>query len=282
MKVAMSIALLTVSTSLARLAEADEKKTCVDAYVSAQALRDDHHLLAARDQLRVCARQECAPFMRGQIVTECTNWLGQVEGAIPSLIFDVRDGSGNDLSAVRVTMDGVLLAERLDGSAVPVDPGEHRFVFDASDQPRAEKVVVVREGEKARHVGVMLAPKRSTSDGPRPIPRTDASESPTGAYVSFGIGGAALVVGAISGILALGMKSTLDNECKPDGSCPRQDHIDSYHTYVAVTVIGFVAAGVGGTVGFLLLPPKGGDRTPTVSVTPRIGLGWIGLGGSFQ
>jgi len=45
---------------------------------------------------------------------------------------DVRaeDTTGADTLAVRVTIDGQLLAETLDGKAVPIDPGEHVVRFE--------------------------------------------------------------------------------------------------------------------------------------------------------
>ncbi len=120
----------------ATAARADDKTTCADAYSTSQSLRDEHKLLAARAQLRVCARQACARYARGQMVTDCTTWLAQVDQAIPSIVFAVKDGSGNDLSAVRVTMDGQPLTDKLDGTAIQIDPGEHHFSFESADLPK--------------------------------------------------------------------------------------------------------------------------------------------------
>jgi hypothetical protein len=47
-------------------------------------------------------------------------------------------------------MDDKVLAERLDGHSIPLDPGERRFAFEALGFPRVEKMVVLRMAEKDR------------------------------------------------------------------------------------------------------------------------------------
>ena len=41
-----------------------------------------------------------------------------------------RDAKGEDLTEVRLTIDGETVAERLDGRALTLDPGTHTFRFN--------------------------------------------------------------------------------------------------------------------------------------------------------
>jgi hypothetical protein len=83
-------------------ARADTTKAqCIEANTKGQDLRRDGKLSMARDQFRVCADPSCPTIVR----VDCTKRLDELEGAQPTIIFDARDGSGHDLSAVAVTVD---------------------------------------------------------------------------------------------------------------------------------------------------------------------------------
>ncbi len=64
-------------------------------------------------------------------------------------MFDVKDASGNSQTSVVVTMDGQPFADRLDGTAVALDPGDHLFSFTAPGQAKVERHVVIYEGDKS-------------------------------------------------------------------------------------------------------------------------------------
>ena len=101
------------------------KERCVNANADAQALRQDNKLTAAREQLALCVDPACPAIVR----EDCAKRLDDLERAQPTIVFDVKDSSGSDMSAVTVTVDGKPLAERLVGTALKVDPGEHVFLF---------------------------------------------------------------------------------------------------------------------------------------------------------
>jgi hypothetical protein len=130
-----------------RSASADPKQVCNDAYEQGQTLRDQHKLIKAREQLRLCAAPSCAPA----IVKECTEWLKDIEPRIPSVVLTAKNGAGADVTDVKVTMDGAPLAGSLDGLAVDVDPGPHTFVFEGA-AGRTEQKVLVAEGGKSQRV----------------------------------------------------------------------------------------------------------------------------------
>jgi hypothetical protein len=94
-----------------------------------------------------------------------------------------------------------------------------------------------------------------------------------------------LIVGGITGVLAMGKHSTLSKEC-PNGSCPAgtpQSDLSSYHTMGLLSTIGFAVAIVGGGVGtyFLLTAPSAPPAPQTTGIHPFIGPGIVGAVGRF-
>jgi len=274
------------ASAVATVSAADDKKTCRDAYVAAQTLRDQHQLVEARDQLRTCARKECAPSMRGQMVKDCTDWLAQVEAALPSIVFDVKDGNGNDLSAVKVTMDGQPFAEKLDGSGLPIDPGEHRFTFDDVDGlAHSEKTLVMHEGEKDRHVSVALGAPSGAAPAAATLPAaasvSDGSTQRTIGLVVGGVGVAGVVVGSIFGGMALSGSPCSSNS----KTCATQADHDTLVAHETIANIGLGVGLVGLVVGgylFLTAHPTTSTKEPaSASVAPWIGWGAAGVTGRF-
>jgi hypothetical protein len=143
------VSALFASLTVATVAQADDKQACNDAYRQAQVLRNDHKLVEAREQLRVCAGGSCPGF----IAKDCSDWLKADESKTPSVVLAAKNPAGADLFDVKVTMDGAPLSSKLDGLAIDVDPGPHTFAFDAPEG-HAEQKIVVAEGAKAQRVAV--------------------------------------------------------------------------------------------------------------------------------
>jgi hypothetical protein len=98
------------------------KAQCVDANVSAQDLRRDGKLSAAREQLVKCAERSCPALVRD----DCTRRLDEVDKAEPTIAFEVK-AAGADVFAVTVTVDGKPWTDTLEGKPIPADPGEPRL-----------------------------------------------------------------------------------------------------------------------------------------------------------
>jgi hypothetical protein len=248
------------------------KQQCIDANVRSQDLRRDGKLSAARDALRACAIPACPAIVRD----DCTKRLDELEKAQPTVIFEVRDEAGNDLVAVNVTMDGQPFAARLGGAPLPVDPGEHTFVFDVPGQPRFEKKLVLREGEQGRRERVTIGsaqeqarppvPTESSSTAPSSAPG-DRSTSGPGVQrvlaVAAGIVGVAgLGVGSAFGLVALSKRDAARNVC-PEPLCPDASGSSKWSDAKSAANISTVAFAVGGAgivagaVLWLTAPPVG-------------------------
>ena len=258
-----------------KVAEAAEptKQECVAANENAQDLRRAGKLRDARTQLAVCTAGSCPAAVR----EDCARRLREVENALPSVVFVAKDRNGRDLSAVRVTMDGEPLVEKLDGTGIAIDPGEHRFAFAAVGLRPATSTIVVREGDSDRPLRIVLE-----SAAPRPAPvETPAAGSDGGARRALGatlaiLGVGGVAVGSVFGLLA---KSTYDNarsEC-PTGvlsQCPVQAtqataDKDSADGQAVVSTVAFIGGGVllaTGAILFFTAPKAGGAVTVGAAV----------------
>jgi hypothetical protein len=267
---------LALAAALATVPAAADptKEQCIAANDHAQELRQTGKLGAAREQLLVCVAQSCP----GPVRADCAQRLDEIAKAMPSVVFEVKDAAGNDVSSARITIDGQPLAGNA-GTALEVDPGEHTFVFEAGGLAKVEKKLVLVEGVRGRHEVIRLAntPEAATS-APAPSNEDVSSRSsgpPLLSYVALGVGGAGLVLGVTTGLVAGGKHGDLANVCSDaSGTCPASasGDLDSYHTWRTVSTVGYIvgAVGVAGGAVLWLTAPKA-----QASTTARV---WIGPG----
>lgn len=263
MKTILCAALLAALVA-ARPAWAADPTTadCLSATENSLTLRNQHKLRDARAQLLICSAATCPSDIR----EECVRRVAEVNAAMPTIVFEVKDGAGNDLTGVRVDMDGGMLAEHLEGTALSIDPGEHTFTFThASDTP-VQKVFVVREGEKDRRERVVLGTV-AVAAVPATVPAasTRAPVAPAtapspwtgrrvGGLVLAAIGVAGLGVGAGYGLAAMSRHDEAQKDC-PRATCPDQSGVDlwnSAHTAGTISTVAFIGGGVALAAGAVL------------------------------
>jgi hypothetical protein len=236
---------------------AGEGNVCTTSYEKAQYLRRDKKLRAARKELITCSQATCP----GAIVSDCTQWMSEVDKIIPSVVFDARDSKNQSLADVKVSMDGEVLQSKLDGTAVQVDPGTHTFHFEMADGTSGDQQVLVLEGEKARVItySVPVTPGGGSTEPPKNQPDQPSSGgSKTLAYVVGGVGVASLAVGIIVGA----MGSSQASSDKSTGGCApncSDDEVSSIKTKLIVSDI-FIPVGIvgiGAGVALYLLSGNG-------------------------
>ena len=267
---------------------------CLSANDSSISLRNEHKLRAAREQLLVCAAASCPADIR----KECMRRVADVNAAIPTIVFEAKDASGRDLSGVKVSMDGQPLSERLEGTALSIDPGEHTFTFETAGQPNVEKRFVIREGEKERRERVTFgeaakpataggtapaaatgatAPHATAAPSVEPAPSSPASGEGSGlgsqkiaALVVGGIGVVGVGIGTVFGVQAMSKHSDASSAC-PD-RCADQSGVDLWKSARSagnISTAAFVVGGVGLAAGATLwLTAK-----PSASPGPQVGMG---------
>jgi hypothetical protein len=249
------------------------KDECINANESAQTLRMAGKLRDARDNLTLCVSESCPEVLR----RDCAERLNEVQKALPTVVFEIRTAGGDDLSAVRVQMDGAPLAAKLDGTATVVDPGPHAFTFQAAGFAAVAQPILVREGDKARIVSVVMRSNRPQ--------RTSATRVLS--FATLGVGVAGIAVGSVFGILALDDKAWLDDNCKGHAcQSSAQSHIRDLHTNAVASEIGFgvgVLGVVAGAVLFLVSRGSGeaAEMDASTVVVPWIGAETAGVQGTF-
>lgn len=215
------------------------KQQCIGAHEEGLTLRADKKLHAAKERFVACARSDCPALVK----KECTEQVAAVERDAPTVALEARDASGSDTTDVKVAVDGTVVADKLTGAALDVEPGEHTFHFERGDGKVLDVKVLVVEGEKNRKV---LADFGTLE----PKPDATAAASPRGTRAvpvpSLVLGGVAVLALGSFTYFALSGKA---NERDLAGSCgPRctDDEVRPVKTsYLAADislVIGLAAA----------------------------------------
>jgi hypothetical protein len=268
---------LLSGTAFASNASADAP-ACLAAATRAQQLRRAHQLLESRDQLRICAAAVCPSVVQG----DCATWLAEVEKALPGVIVSAKNRAGVDLIDVKVTVDGEPFLTRLDGQTKVMNAGAHIFHFEASDGSSVDQQVLVREGDKSQTVAVILGaavPGAATAPEPK---SSQPSVWRTVGWVAGGVGLAGIVVGAISGIVAVSDKSAA--HCTSDVCDPGT--VSGIKTAANVSNVGWIAGGVllAGGVGLVIFAPRDSTAsTSGVRLVPAMTAsgGQLVIGGAF-
>jgi hypothetical protein len=257
------------------------KEQCVDANGLGQELRRTGKLAAAREQLRACAHPACPALVRD----DCTLRLDELERAQPTIAFSVQDAAGRDLSQVTVRIDGKTLATRLDGTALPVDIGQHTFQFEAEGHAAVTRAFIVIEGEKLRHErvvlvdpGAELAQPTPASGAARPRAETDPARTPLGAHklsgvITGAVGVALLISGTAFGVVASSRWSAAEDACPTHMQCSAQamEDRDGAAKYATLSTVGLVSGGVLAALGvtLFLTAPKAARSHVTLALAPN-------------
>jgi hypothetical protein len=249
--------LCCLSTAAARAED-----SCLSAHENAQRSRRDGHFIEARQQLLLCAQAECPRVVRN----DCTGWADEVEASTPSLVFAVKSSRGGDLSHVRVSANGKVIAEQLDGRAIAVDPGVYELRFEADGHEPLSETISVREAEKSRFVRVALQAEPPTLVAPQPS--EPERVWPVSAIV---LGGVAVAAGASALGLGLWGKREYDRLHDRCGrSCDDSEVATGKRAYIAADVMAGVAAA--SAIGALwIFIHDNRERAPVVSALPTRG-----------
>jgi hypothetical protein len=249
---APTIALMEART----LVELGRWVEAIDAYASVQKMREDPDNPAFRQAADEAAREAEALMPR-----------------IPRLKITVPASE-----TLSVFVDGRVLVPALVGVDNPVDPGAHRV--EARREKGAPLVhdVTLAEGER-RQLAIELeelavpapAPVRPPAPPPPPPLPEQTSRLGVPAIVSFAAGGAGLVLGAVTGGIALGKKSDLDEVCDAELGCPESSSstLSAYRTHRTLSYVGFGVGIVGVAAGtYFVLSAPAKPTTVAIGVSP--------------
>lgn len=268
-----------------RPARAGDRDACIDASEKGQVLRDEGKLENARQKFLFCSREVCPPLVR----TDCANWLANVDARMPSIVVTAKGPDGHDTADVSLTVDGRLIQSRLDGKAVPLDPGEHVIRYErAGNAPITDKVLI-REGEQRRALIVRFPGSNGTAKdtAKEPPPGGIAAPAPRVPVATWVLGGLGVAAGGVVvyfGSSALRDFNQLQTLCDT-GDCDLKLAEKTQRERLVTNI----ALGVGGAalgaalIVFLARPrPLPAPAPARLQILPTPGGAMATVGGSFS
>jgi hypothetical protein len=268
-------------------ASADDKDDCFNAAEQAQKLKTDKKLSQARPALITCSRDVCPQ----QVRADCVKWLGEVDRDMSTVVVRARDANGHDVIDVKVFVDGELLLSKLQGTAVAVDPGQHKVRYEFPSGKTVEEDVLIAEGEKNRVLRAELQEGAGASTAVSTTTTGAATQSQVGSAETSSKGGpgaAPWIIGGV-GLAALGvfigleadiqstysgLKNTCAPSCDPGKVSALQTEID-----VAGVMFGVAIAGVVTSATWLIFSAV--TRHSKSSTTGAFGVAPVVGGGGF-
>jgi hypothetical protein len=238
---------------------------------------------------------EPAPFADAR--TAAQKLADDIAPRIPSIRVTI---AGAGAQGAAVTIDEMTLPAVAIGLPRKVDPGAHVVVAKLG---ATERKVTIQVGEhETKDVPIELpgatetAPTvvtpptttTTTTTNPPPPPPTpvDAPRAKPDPVLPVGItvlsvGGAGIIVGAITGAMSLSQTNTIKSQCSGSVCPPSQsDAISSARTLAIVSDVGFIAGGVLAALGSALVIVAQAHKAPP-HVMALIGPGGVGLAGTF-
>src|SRR6478735_4923183 len=152
-----------------------------------------------------------------------------------------------------VVIAGKSVPAALLGAERPTDPGTHQITATSEGYRPASATVTLAEGAH-QEVSLQLdklpnavsaLPASTVAPSTPPEPTNQKSKAPV--FVAFGVAGAGLIVGGVTGALALSKAS----DC-PNKVCESQSDLDSAKTMATISTIGFSVGVAGVAVGTIL------------------------------
>lgn len=258
--------LATLLSTPAKAQDDAAKDMCLAAFKQTQSLREEGQHKRAREQALTCSDERCPDVIK----TKCKTWQREIDESTPTIVVRVIDETGNDTAEATLSVDGALVKQRLDGLPIALDPGDHVVEVARPGQAPRQQRVLLNVGEKRREVLLSFAPDPAPQPPPTPAPAGTNIHVLT--YVGFGLAGAGVIVGAVTGGLSLSKTSDLEAACPSHQQCSdaAQELHDEATLLSHTSTIGFAVAGAGavlGAIGLFVLSDGifGGDTALTLS-----------------
>ena len=259
------------------------------------------NVVAAQEAYNRVIRQGTAPgasALFANAVEDAKKEIDAVSARIASVTITV---SGCDNP--QVTVDDNPISSAVLGIKKSIDPGTHivkataascssgEASFEVGDGKSAEVSVKLKKDDKDTGMGTVTGTPTPTGTGPATGVGTgaDTAGSKGGgpnmalAITGFAVGGVGLVLGGITGALALGKHSTLSTSCPSGVNCASklQSDLDSYHLMGTLSTVGFIVGGVGIVAGVIFLATAPSSPKKSAWIMPVIGPGSLGAVGAF-
>lgn len=197
---------------------------------------------------------------------------------MPTVVVAVRDALDHDVISARVSIDGQVVPNALDGKAIVLNPGRHTLRFEPESGAPFEEVVVAREHEKGRSIvfrSPATPPAKAAVRANAPSSSSSSSSSsskteiPTLTYVLGGLGIAATASFAYFAARGLSDRSSRCSEAQ----CSDSDYDTIKREYLVADVsLGVAALAIGGAFWSYLA--KGSHKVDVTTSSRGAGVRW--------
>jgi hypothetical protein len=247
--------------------------TPITAIDLARAEEQAGRLLEAREVLLSVARIKVKPTESTgskQARAEAETLAEQVRVRIPSIVIQFAPALDASAEPPTITVDGAPVPIETVGLARKVNPGAHTILVTQAATGEVQKSVIVRELEtvpvvvdltQAKPIATVTKPNAgpTTTKPPQAERVQESRDMKPLVYASFGVAGAGVVLGTISGIVSFSKSSSLNDLCKGTQCVPAaQGVVSSGRTWATISTVSFVVAGLGAgacIVGLVLSSP---------------------------
>jgi hypothetical protein len=237
-----------------RAGRAQAPDAACEAVERTERMRSDGQYRKARALLLECVNAQCG----GDVRRRCATTLQKLDAVTPSIVVRATEPSGDDLTDVAVSLGDEQLVSSLDGMAIPVDPGEHRFTFTRPGQPPVVETLPISQGEKFRPINVVVgasSPREAVEPEPSPPPATGSSlERTVATGTLIGVGVVGLGSFAWLGSRARSGEKDLES-CDPACSDGAVDSVQKRYLFANVS-LGLGVLALGGATWLLLTAPS--------------------------
>jgi hypothetical protein len=233
----------------------------------------------------------------------------EVKAVEPRLAWISVSVVGANPNDVQVSLNDAVIPSAALGAQRPVDPGTLKVKAKADGYRTYETEVQLAEGEHLPPIEMRMTslpkaePMVAMKKDNTPVMDDNGGEpgfmsQSTLGYVALGLGGAGIVVGGITGILAYSRHQDLvntpcaekvGNHCwvldpTPEKQKEAQQTEQEMNTFATISTVGFIAGGALAATGLILLitaPDDPDTTTAAATLRPYVGFGTIGAVGSF-
>lgn len=220
------------------------------------------------------------------------NARSHAEALEPRLVkLTIQVPEANKVPGLVIVRDGARLSSGEWGVAIPVDPGDHVITASAEGRTPWETRQSVREVSASVTVPLLVEKPRDPVVVPVGGPREVVQRSwwtplRTGGVVAIGVGGAAVVAGAVLGVVANGKYSDARDKCQNGDprACSPGDVSSSDSAYslaggaTGAFVGGLIVAAAGAAIVIFAPGPQDSPKTGT---KPGVRVGVGSIGGTF-
>ena len=198
---------------------------------------------------------------------------------VPHLTIHVRVSpvAPNNLT---ILLDSKQVPGALLDIARPIDPGQHQVIVKAEGYVSETRSITLELNERVT-VDIPLIAKSSPAKSPslefvssrpnsndRPARDPVASIKPW-AWVAVGVGTAGLAVSAVTGVIALNKKATLDEQCHPGCPADAASDISTFRTTRTISYVSLLGGAASlGLGGYILLRSPSEQRFVGASLGP--------------